>query len=135
MRDPSFEKMGAINPKSSEVSQIAPELTSIHYRLPFIVGPPVGIEPLKPTDISLNLFPNPTDSRSSLQYELPEQAEVSLSVYDLYGRKVRDVYNGRVGAGQHTHEVDMNGLAKGLYLVQLKLNNGESTFTKKLLYN
>ncbi len=41
-----------------------------------------------PTTISLNNYPNPFNPTTNISYQLPENARVSLKVYDILGREV-----------------------------------------------
>ena len=48
---------------------------------------------LKPgTETSYKLYPNPFAAVTDLHYRTSETAKVSVRVYDLHGRLVKDVY-------------------------------------------
>ena len=62
--------------------------------------------------------PNPFAGTTTFAFELPEGADVKLAIYDVAGRKVADVAEGRFAAGRH--EVDFAGeLAPGVYVYRL----------------
>jgi len=70
-------------------------------------------------------YPNPFRGRTTLEYALPERAEVRLAIYDVLGRRVRVLEHGQQRAGVHRLRWDgRNGagqpVASGLYLVRLK---------------
>jgi hypothetical protein len=74
-------------------------------------------------------FPNPFNPRTTLLFELGKPSEVSLRVYDAAGRMVRELFQGRLPAGQHVH--DWNGrdgegrtLASGVYFVRAATADG-----------
>jgi hypothetical protein len=46
-------------------------------------------------------FPNPTTGRVTIGYTLERDADVSLAVYDLSGRRISELVNGRMIAGHH----------------------------------
>jgi hypothetical protein len=63
--------------------------------------------------------PNPFAGTTTFAFELPEGADVKLVVYDVAGRKVADVAEGRFAAGRH--EVHFaNELAPGVYVYRLE---------------
>ncbi|MEO0211072.1 MAG: T9SS type A sorting domain-containing protein [candidate division WOR-3 bacterium] len=48
---------------------------------------------------------------------LPDPCPVDLSIYDLAGRKVKELYKGQLPAG--THEFELTGLEPGVYVARL----------------
>lgn len=90
-------------------------------------------------DLAQN-YPNPFNPATSISFQLPENAEVELSIYNVQGQLVRTLVNGSVNAGQHSftwNAVDMNGqaVAGGVYIYKLQAI-GESkvtSFTKKMI--
>ncbi len=75
--------------------------------------------------------PNPFNPATDLKFSIPRDASVSLKLYDVSGRLVRNLVNERMSAGRH--EVRWNGrddggrsVASGTYFVRL-LVDGVST--------
>lgn len=70
---------------------------------------------------AMTLFPNPTNSATTLQYALTEASEVSVEIVDLQGRVVRSMEAGLQSAGTQrlTIGAGEDSLAPGLYLVRL----------------
>ena len=46
-------------------------------------------------------YPNPFNPNTQIQYALPTDANVSIAIYDLVGRKIRTLVNEQVKAGYH----------------------------------
>lgn len=70
-------------------------------------------------------YPNPFRGQTTLEYALPEQATVRLTVYDILGRRMRVLARGEQRAGIHRIQWDGRTstgqlVASGLYLVRLK---------------
>lgn len=65
-------------------------------------------------------------SRVSIGYSLEHSERVSLALFDLTGRLVKNVFKGKVSAGTHTIQLD-NLLADGSYIVSLKTKNKSRT--------
>jgi hypothetical protein len=68
--------------------------------------------------------PNPTTGSTALTFTLPRAASVSISVYDVSGRQLRQVANGSYGAGTHATSWDLldrdgNRVSRGIYFVRL----------------
>jgi hypothetical protein len=75
--------------------------------------------------------PNPFNPTTTLSYELSTPQEVSLRVFDLAGRLVRELVDGPRPAGSHEVLFDGSGLASGVYLAELRA--GERVETRKML--
>lgn len=66
------------------------------------------------------VFPNPFNARSTIQFDLPEGGVVTLSIYDLSGRKVKVLEQGRFEAGSHRIAFDASDLSAGIYFCRLQ---------------
>jgi hypothetical protein len=64
-------------------------------------------------------YPNPFNPSTNIQFSLPETMEVRLDVYDVTGRHVMTLVNGRRDAGVHTVVFDGAQLASGLYVYRI----------------
>lgn len=73
-------------------------------------------------DISQN-YPNPFNPVSKVNFELPEDAFVSINVYDITGRNVLTVYNMFTKAGYHTAEINASSLSSGVYFYKFNTPN------------
>ncbi|MBL0127033.1 MAG: T9SS type A sorting domain-containing protein [Flavobacteriales bacterium] len=83
-----------------------------------------------PTDLSMDVFPNPSSGPAMVAYEVPEGMEqTELHVLDVYGRVL---LRQRLGQGPGLVELSTGGLASGVYLVDLRLN-GQSLAQTKLI--
>lgn len=78
-----------------------------------------------------NVFPNPAEDLTFVQYLLPQSAKVSIVVFDMSGKEVMQVLNLNQAPGQYRAEIDTNLLENGLY--HIVLNDGTSVQTASLL--
>ncbi len=75
--------------------------------------------------------PNPFNSSTTIRYDIPRDAFVTLSVYDMRGRKIAALVSSEQPAGSHEARFDDRALASGVYFC--RLSAGESHGAKKLL--
>ena len=75
-------------------------------------------------------FPNPTDERATVRFALPESGQATLSLYDLLGRRVGLLLQGRQPSGRRSLTIDVSQFASGTYLLRLTANG--NTRTRKL---
>jgi len=81
-------------------------------------------------------YPNPFNPITSLRYDLPEQAQVTLTIYDLIGREVTQLVNTTQEAGYRSvqwNATNMHGkpVSAGVYLYQIRA--GEFVQTRKMV--
>ncbi len=69
-------------------------------------------------------YPNPFNPSTHIKFDLPESGKVSLMIFDVLGRKVKELKNAELAAGYH--EVIWNGIradgqsaGSGIYFVRL----------------
>jgi hypothetical protein len=65
-------------------------------------------------------FPNPFNPHTTICFELSAAADVHLAVYDLLGRELRVLTEGRQGAGVHTVVFSPCDLPSGAYVYELE---------------
>lgn len=81
-------------------------------------------------------YPNPFNPSTSISFSLKENAEVSLTIYDIKGSLVARLFNDRRDAG--TYSVSFNasayGLSSGTYMYRLDVNGRTADYseTKKM---
>jgi hypothetical protein len=71
-------------------------------------------------------YPNPFAQAAILPVVLPESAEVRLAVFDVLGREVAVLAEGRLEAGAHRLVFDASGLPSGAYVARLTTDAGRS---------
>lgn len=75
-------------------------------------------------------YPNPFNPTTVISYQLPVVSNVTLKVYDVLGREVAALVNGRQTEGSHAVTFRADKLPSGVYFYQLQA--GTFTETKKL---
>jgi hypothetical protein len=68
-------------------------------------------------------YPNPFNPVTVIGYDLPQQGKVSLTVYDVIGRRVATLVGGEQAAGRHKVLFDGRQLASGLYLYRMEVGD------------
>ncbi len=81
-------------------------------------------------------FPNPFNPSTTIRFNLNRASDISLTIYNMLGQKVRSLINKRVTAGNHRVVWDgrnalQNTVSSGIYFYQLK--SGNQIMVKKML--
>jgi len=83
---------------------------------------PTGISQKK-ISFALNVFPNPCSNKVMIRYNLMETGEVTLTAYDINGRKIKSIFKGSQQIGIHTIVWDTSNQSQGIYLIKVTSNN------------
>lgn len=68
-------------------------------------------------------YPNPFNPSTQIRFNLPTATEVKLTVFDIRGKEVTRLIEGRLDAGLHAITWDAKGVATGIYLYYLQVGN------------
>lgn len=83
----------------------------------------VGIENsgLIPMEFVLNQnFPNPFNPETTISYQLPESAIVTISVYDISGRLVETIYSDTQAPGYYSVHWKPSSQSTGVYIARIE---------------
>ncbi|MGH2569297.1 MAG: T9SS type A sorting domain-containing protein [Bacteroidota bacterium] len=80
-------------------------------------------------------YPNPFNPTTTISYQLPTAAHVTLKVFNLLGQEVATLVNGEQLAGYHQETMSARGLASGLYVYQLlaKSSDGSHEVSRRVM--
>ncbi len=82
-------------------------------------------------------YPNPFNPSTNIPYELKEPSHVTLKVYDVQGKEVKELVNGRWGTGKFMADFDGAEFSTGVYFYKIVLygESSKQTFseTKRML--
>lgn len=86
---------------------------------------------IEETALAVSNFPNPFRVSTSIRYEVPEDGNVQLSVWDLSGQPIATLVDETMPAGFYETDFDGSDLSAGTYFVRLQL--GARIVSHKLL--
>lgn len=73
--------------------------------------------------IKIRNYPNPFITQTTIEYELSKSGKLSVSVTDVNGKLVKQLFTAYKAAGQHRFELNSLGLSSGIYLLNFKLGD------------
>jgi hypothetical protein len=76
-------------------------------------------------------YPCPFNAQTAIRIELPHEIEINLSVYNLYGQKVDNLFNGKLTAGQHSFTWNAGKYVSGIYFISMEAGKGQ--FVRKVV--
>lgn len=80
-------------------------------------------------------YPNPFNPQTTISFNLEKSADIRLEVFDILGRKQATLYDGYLGAGEHSFTwrgVDAYGRAAASGIYFYRLSSSEYSLTRKM---
>ena len=76
-------------------------------------------------------YPNPFNAATTIKYNLPNSADVTIEIYDILGRRVKTLVQGEQQAGYHQVTWNAPDKSSGIYFYQIQA--GDFIETKRML--
>jgi hypothetical protein len=113
------------------VASAAPGVDSL-FVLRNLGGGTVGVQDQEikhiPTNFSLSQnYPNPFNPSTQIEYTLPYESNVRISVFNILGEKVREFMYDQKSAGTHSINFNANNLASGIYIYRMEAKSLSDT--------
>jgi len=77
-------------------------------------------------------YPNPFNPVTTIAYDLPEDGQVTLVIYDVLGQELAQLVNEEQPAGMYSYRWNASSAASGVYIYRLKAG-GKSQTSKMIL--
>jgi len=80
---------------------------------------------------TVSIAPNPSMDKSELKFVLATEEKVSITVSDITGKAILNVYEGMLAGGEHIISLNTNNVSSGIYFINIHVAGGE--INKKLI--
>ena len=105
--------------------------TNMGYVYVYVKGG-VGIENDQYTEVPSEFrlyqnYPNPFNPSTVIPFNITKAGKVKITVFDINGRKVTEIFNGYKEKGTHEVTFNSNGLPAGIYIYRLQSSNIEKS--------
>jgi hypothetical protein len=89
-----------------------------------------------PTEFASAVYPNPFNPSTTVSYDLPADAQVSIVIYDAIGQEIRQLVNNAHSIGRYSVQWDARdnlgrSVGSGVYIAKIKA--GQFSATQKML--
>ena len=79
-------------------------------------------------DFTLNApFPNPFNPSIYFEIELNSRENVNISIYDMKGSKIDEIYSGFLNQGEYEFMWNANRYVSGIYMIKVETSYGMKT--------
>jgi hypothetical protein len=117
------------------ISALVIDIDGTHYNVNY--GQPQNHIIDIPFEFSLyNAYPNPFNPVTNIRYDIAEYSDVTITVYNLLGRKVSTLYKGRRQPGAYQLEWNSSNdfgvqVSSGVYFIKMEANSNSQKFVKE----
>lgn len=66
---------------------------------------------------SVIVFPNPTDGAVQIQFQIKQDADVDVSIFDEVGRRIQTILAEKMPAGKYKYSANLSQLSDGVYVL------------------
>jgi hypothetical protein len=98
-----------------------------------INSPATGIDFADGQKDTFLFYPNPFRESATIKLYLSKPGKTNISVFDLSGRKLHQVYQGFLPGGEHQLDLGNHGIPSGTFLLIIRTEN--ETFRSKIIKN
>jgi hypothetical protein len=84
--------------------------------------------------MNLKASPNPSNTKSSIDYSVDVPSQIKIVAYDLNGRIVNVLVDQKMDRGVYRTDFDMSNLAQGVYMI-VAYKNGVAKQSTKVVKN
>ncbi|HHE38808.1 MAG TPA: T9SS type A sorting domain-containing protein, partial [Candidatus Cloacimonetes bacterium] len=71
----------------------------------------------------IQIFPNPVNSKTNINYRLNKAGKVEIEVYNLKGQLVEVLVKESQNSGFHSYDWNVHDLKSGIYFIKFNRNN------------
>lgn len=79
----------------------------------------------------INIYPNPFNPTTNLEFSIPKNNFVSLKIYDIEGKEVATIFTGALTSGTYEMKWNAESFPSGIYFC--KMTAGSFTETRKMI--
>ena len=79
----------------------------------------------------LKVYPNPYNLSFNINFYLSRSSKVKIELFNLLGKKVKEIENKNIGIGNHQYLINTPELSSGVYFLKAEIN--KEFFSKRIL--
>lgn len=88
-------------------------------RMQFMIENPTDVAQVDQTPLHFHLYPNPAAGNIGIQFSLDKRSAIRFEIYDLLGKKVKEILEKEYSAGSYNEYFDLSDLRSGTYIVAM----------------
>lgn len=107
------------------------KLKQIDFDGSYVYSNIIEVEVGSPTEFYLSQnYPNPFNPETNIDYIIQEETLVNISLYDITGRKIKELLNEKKQPGYYTIKLKGGELSSGIYFYRMATGSGYTAVKK-----
>ncbi len=87
----------------------------------------IGDLSIDEANFKVSNYPNPFSLQTTISLELEKSSDIELVIFNSFGQKIKEVFNGSLNMGDHKFQINAQGLKPGFYYYRLMANGVSAT--------
>ena len=87
-----------------------------------VFGSPLANEEEIANKFPLRVFPNPTESETTIEYDVVKKGRVNINIYDFTGKLLKTGLDEEKNINSYQVKLNIGNFNSGMYLVDYQLN-------------
>lgn len=83
----------------------------------------------------MKIFPNPIVDIFKIEFSLPENSELSITITDVQGKLVKYLFKGMAIKGENIFSFDKSNLTQGIYFLNIQTDKNTIKNDKIIIAN
>ncbi len=88
-----------------------------------------------PVTKNILLYPNPIEDELMIKFYMFKQKEVEISLYNVKGQKIKDIFSGSIRSDENMLEIDMKSISNGIYFIKVDEKDSNPIVKKIIILN
>ena len=88
-----------------------------------VFGSPLANEEEIANKFPLRIFPNPTESETTIEFEVAKKGKVRINVYDFAGKLLKTILDEDKSINTYQVKLNLENFSSGMYLIDYQLDN------------
>ncbi|AEA46021.1 T9SS type A sorting domain-containing protein [Fluviicola taffensis] len=80
-----------------------------------------------PTEFKAFAFPNPAVESTTIEIQAPQKEHMDIQLYDTSGKRIKEIYSGKISKGTFRQLIDLTDLTSGIYLIIIQSKDFKET--------
>jgi hypothetical protein len=93
--------------------------------------PKIALKKQLNAPLQMSVSPNPFANSTSIKFQIPQEGQVKLSLYNSWGVAIKTLQKQKIMAGSHQTQLSSEDMPRGIYYLVLQTEVGQ--ITKKLI--